>query len=174
MSIEDAIALIRPGIPRAATRWADLGAGTGLFTEALRTLLPGGAVYAVDKNPHALWYLEQGGPVELIITEADFNRPLELPQLDGILMANALHYASDPLTTLQNVLTCLRPGGRFLLIEYEQETPLPPWIPYPLPWERFTALAPRAGLSRPEELGRLPSAYGHRHLYAALSFKKEA
>lgn len=172
MTSSDALTLLRPGIPSPFGTWADLGAGTGMFTLALRSLLQSGTIYAVDKNPHLLWSLAGGGPVEVIVHEADFTRPMELPPLDGIVMANALHYAADPVAALQNILACLRPGAPFLLVEYETEQARPPWIPYPLPFRRFVDIALAAGQNEPEELERVPSDYGHRYIYSAVIQKK--
>ncbi len=171
MTSSDALTLLRPAISSPTGAWADLGAGTGMFTLALRQLLESGTIYAVDKNPHVLWSIAGGSPVEVIVHEADFTRPLELPPLDGIVMANALHYAPDPVATLKNILTCLRPGAPFLLVEYETEQARPPWIPYPLPFRRFVEVALEAGLSEPEELARVASDYGRRYIYSALARK---
>ena len=171
MTPSDALTLLRPGIPSPSGIWADLGAGTGMFTLALRQLLKSGTIYAVDKNPHVLWSIAAAGPVEVIVHEADFTRPLELPPLDGIVMANALHYAPDPVATLKHILTCLRPGAPFLLVEYETEQARPPWIPYPLPFRRFVDIAGKVGLSEPEELARVPSDYGRQYIYSALARK---
>ena len=169
MTEAEAVALIKSGIPSPSGTWADLGAGTGMFTLALRSLLESGTIYAVDKNPHVLWSIAGGGPIEIVVHEADFTRPLELPPLDGIVMANALHYAPDPVATLKHILTCLRPGAPFLLVEYETEQAQPPWIPYPLPFRRFAEIAREAGLSEPEELERVSSDYGHRYIYSAVA-----
>ena len=171
MTPSDALTLLRPGIPSSSGIWADLGAGTGMFTLALRQLLKSGTIYAVDKNPHVLWSIAAAGPVEVIVHEADFTRPLELPLLDGIVMANALHYAADPVATLKNILTCLRKGAPFLLVEYETEQARPPWIPHPLPFRRFVEMAEKVGLSEPEELARVPSDYGRQYIYSALARK---
>src|SRR5262245_4114906 len=56
----DAIALIRGAVTRPGGLWADLGAGSGMFTRALATLVgPGGTVYAVDNDPGALRELDR-------------------------------------------------------------------------------------------------------------------
>ena len=62
----------------------DIGAGTGIFTEVLRDLLNEGSVYAVDKSPHALWKLPQMEQPKLIIEDANFTRPMNLPIFDGL------------------------------------------------------------------------------------------
>jgi ubiquinone/menaquinone biosynthesis C-methylase UbiE len=93
----EAIALIGAAVGEEGGVWADLGAGSGVFTRALASLLgPAGTVYAVDRDAAALDELTQtGGPAEWRDHSAvvgDFAEPLELPPLDGVLVANALHY----------------------------------------------------------------------------------
>ena len=152
----------------------DIGAGSGLFTLALDTLLPkDSTIYAADKNPHLLYSL-QLEHCKLVIEELDFNRPIanHLPLMDGIVMANTLHYADHPLTVLENILKLLKPGGLFVLIEYELSTPLKPWIPYPIPFKAFEKLAEATQLTQLIELARTPSAYGHQHIYLAKAIKK--
>ncbi len=49
------VALIRGAIETPGETWADLGAGTGNFTRALRELLgPQGTIYAVDRDGKAI------------------------------------------------------------------------------------------------------------------------
>ncbi len=167
MQINEAIDLIRGGITEKEGIWADLGAGTGLFTQALQAILEAGTVYAVDKSPHALWRLDRHERVPMEIVEADFSKPLDLPPLDGIIMANALHYIKEPLFVLRQLLPLLKQNGQFILLEYETTQPNPPWIPYPIPADRFHQIAGQAGLSSPQEIGRVASRYGHNHIYAA-------
>ena len=118
MEIQVAAQLIEAGVKEEEAVWADLGAGTGTFTQALQQLLSKGKVYAVDKSPHALWRLPNKGSVPMEIVDADFTRALDLPPLDGILMANALHYVADPAQVLPPLLQLLKPSGTFILVEY--------------------------------------------------------
>ena len=90
MNHTDHVNLIRPPNPSPAGTWADLGAGTGAFTLALRDILgPGGKIFAVDKDAAALRALEReyvkrfGDADNLQRVEADFGKTLELPVLDG-------------------------------------------------------------------------------------------
>lgn len=171
MELNTAIHFIRPAIPHQRGTWADIGAGTGIFTQALDQLLAADStIYAADKNPHLLYRL-QLERCKLMIEELDFNRPYTLPALDGIIMANTLHYAEDPLPVLNRLLTFLKPGGLFILIEYQTHRPLAPWIPYPVPFESFEQLAAATVLSRPEELTSMPSSYGHDRIYLARATK---
>lgn len=170
MTLQEAIELIRPGIIPASGTWADIGAGTGIFTTALRDILTEGRIIALDKNPHVLFNSNIADPKSKIaveIMEGDFNRTLQLPILDGIVMANALHYANDHLVVLKKVITTLKPGGTFILIEYETDKPNPPWVPNPIPFQRFFELCNLAGLNEPHIIGTHKSIYNDGHMYAA-------
>lgn len=172
MDLKTAINFIRPAIPTETGIWADIGAGTGIFTQAMDHLLGAGStIYAADKNPHLLYSLQLQHST-LVVEELDFNRPYTLPQLDGILMANTLHYAHDPLPVLQKLLSFLKPDGHFVLIEYQTKRPISPWVPYPVPLEKFTELAAMTNLTIPRELARIPSAYGHDWIYLAHATKQ--
>lgn len=157
-------------LPQKGT-WADIGAGTGTFTQALQSILTDGKVLAVDKNPHVLWrefgHQSPDSPVVVEVVEADFTKAMDLPPLDGILIANALHYATDPLNALGNVLASLKAGGTFLLIEYETDKPRTPWVPHPVSFARFGELCSQVGLSQPELMDSRPSQYGYDRLYLA-------
>ena len=117
MTTQTAIDLIKGGINDTNGTWADIGAGTGMFTIALHEILSSGTIYAVDKNPHVLWSLKGTDKVQIIVEEADFTHPMDLPQLDGIVMANALHYAEDPIPVITNIVEWLKPGGVLIKLE---------------------------------------------------------
>lgn len=174
MTHQEAKAFIEDGIIRGPYTWADLGAGSGTFTRALSELLgPEGTVYAVDERP-VVDELEKRNPPEkrakIISLQADFTNPLDLPPLDGILMANALHYVADPIPLLERLVSHLRPGGTFLLIEYDREWGNP-WVPYPISRRKFKKLAEEVGLEAPEEIYQRPSRYGNGELYGVKSQK---
>ena len=169
-----ALDLIRAGVTSTGGTWADLGAGSGVFTRALAELLgPSGRVYAVDRQPGRAMATNRGW-AEMVPVQADFTKPLTAPlepnALDGILMANALHFVRRHEYTLGKIVRYLKPGGTFLLVEYNL-TKGSPWIPFPVPLGRFQTLAPRAGLGAVQEVGRHPSRYGAREFYAAAAVK---
>lgn len=171
MELKDAVELIRGGVPLTSSPWADIGAGTGLFTRALMDILPTSKIYAVDKSPHSLWKLRPDPGHELIVVESDFHRELELPLVDGIIMANALHYAQVPESVMQNVLQYLRPGGTFILVEYDTEQANPPWVPFPVSLNKFSKLAAKLGLKKLDVIGSRKSIYGHSEIYAVTALK---
>jgi ubiquinone/menaquinone biosynthesis C-methylase UbiE len=170
------IALISGGVPEAGGRWADLGAGTGNFTWALRELLgPQGTIYAVDRDAKAIRLqrerLAQREPGAAVIPlQADFTRPLDLSALDGVLLANSLHFIRDQAAALALVAGYVRPGGRILLVEYDVRVPLP-WTPFPVPFARFQALAAGAGLGQAAQVGSRVSPSSGIAMYAAVAVR---
>lgn len=166
MILSEAIAFIHPAISNPHSDWADIGAGTGTFTEALFQILQSGTVIATDKSPHALYALHPPPHIRFEIVDADFTQPMSIQLVDGILMANALHYAKDYASVLHNVLQHLRTGGTFLLIEYDTSTPNPPWVPYPLSLEQAKKLFEELGLTEPTVINTKPSVYREGIMYA--------
>ena len=94
---------------------------------------------------------------------ADFTRPFELPgleepSLDGILLANALHFVPDAGVVLARLTKRLRPGGRVVFVEYDRRG-ASRWVPYPIPAAQLPALAASAGLSAPAITATRPSRF---------------
>lgn len=166
MTLPDAIDLIRNGVKPTRGTWADIGAGTGMFTLALMEIMESGTIIAMDKSPHALYKIKSPGHLSLEIVDADFHRELGLPPLDGIVMANALHYAKDHAFVLQNVLKSLKTDGTFVLIEYDTDRPNEPWVPNPVSLKKFQGLCKMVGLTDPVEIGRRNSIYNDGEIYA--------
>ncbi len=176
MELEEMISLIRPGVDQDGGVWADLGAGTGNFSRALAVLLgPTATIYAVDRSPSALAGLQAAAApaATLIPVVGDFTRSLDLPILDGILMANALHFVRDQLHVLRHLVRYLRPGGRFLVVEYAVRDALR-WVPYPVPFEQFEVLAAGAELAPPTLVGRRLSPSTGIEMYAAVAMNSPA
>jgi ubiquinone/menaquinone biosynthesis C-methylase UbiE len=183
MNHADHVNLLRPADLPPGGVWADLGAGSGAFTLALRELVgPEAEIHAVDKDRVWLRELEQayrarfGDSSRLHPLPADFTRPLDLPPLDGVVMANSLHFFKDKERILRHVRTFLKPGGALLLpprggtlllVEYNVDRGNF-WVPHPLSFETFRALAPSAGFSEPRLLAKHPSSF-LREFYSALA-----
>lgn len=170
--------LIVGGIDKAGGVWADFGSGTGIFTRELRGLLgPSCTLYSVERRQRDLdeqrRLFEQAYPgTDIHYLQADFTQPLSLPPLDGVVMANALHFVrfEQQAAVLGRIVSYLRrPGGRFILVEYNARSGNP-WVPYPIDEESFKLLAEQAGLSEPVMLAAVPSRF-LREMYAALALR---
>jgi SAM-dependent methyltransferase len=170
----DLVALLQDGVTERAGRWADLGAGEGAFTFALAELLGAGAhITAVDKDGRALRGLgaEMGKrfpDVVLEVKNGDFTRDLGLSGLDGVVMANSLHFVRDKPPVLESVRRMLRPGGALIVVEYGTDHGNP-WVPHPFSYPSWEKLAARAGFARTRLLRTIPSRY-FGSMYSALSF----
>jgi SAM-dependent methyltransferase len=153
------------------TTWADLGCGTGTFTLALADLLaPGSAIHAMDRDGSVLRKLPSTHKSVSITTHrGDFVNPQMWPfaGLDGILMANSLHYVEDQLTFIRACEPRMTSLRRFLIVEYDSFD-ASRWVPYPVPQARLTALFGAAGYGSIRMLRSRPSVYRRAALYAAL------
>jgi SAM-dependent methyltransferase len=160
----DLVELIRDGVVARGGRWADLGAGEGNFTFALAELLgPDTQITAVDKDKRAMGGIpgEMGKRfpgVALEVRVADFTGPIDLKDLDGILMANSLHFVRNKLPVLESVRHMLRRGGRLVIVEYGADKGNP-WVPYPFTFERWVPMAEQAGFAGTRRLRTVPSRW---------------
>lgn len=186
MDHNDHVNLLRPADIKPGGSWADLGAGSGAFTFATRELSgPTASIYAVDKDHASLNELEQdyrarfGDSQNLHLITGDFTHTLDtstgsvqrLPALDGIVMANSLHFLKDKEKILRQVHSYLKPNGILLIVEYNVDSGNP-WVPYPFSFETYRKLAPRAGFTEPRLLATIPSRF-LREFYSAVAYKKE-
>lgn len=165
MDHADHVALLRSAVEPGGT-WADLGSGTGAFTLALAELLgPAGTIWSVDRDARSLETqaarlrdLPAGTAARVLPLVGDFTRPLALPPLDGVVMANSLHFVRDPVPLLAGIVGLLRPGGRFVLVEYDADHGNH-WVPHPISSERWPDVAAEAGLRDVREIGRRGSRF---------------
>ena len=164
MDHADLVALLQGGVTAKGGRWADLGAGEGAFTRALADLLgPGAQITAVDRDAGSLRRLgrEMGKrapstSVETVV--ADFTGPLSLSGLDGVVMANSLHFVRDKASVLESVREMLRPGGTLIVVEYDTDKGNG-WVPHPFSYATWEALAAAAGFDETRRLRMYPSRY---------------
>jgi SAM-dependent methyltransferase len=169
----DHLGLIRDGV--APGLWADLGSGGGAFTLALADLLgPGGRILSVDRDGGALRRQREAMrarfPATLVdYVQADFTRPLDLPELAGVVMANSLHFVRSKEPVLAMVRGLLAPGARLVLVEYDTDRGNP-WVPHPLAYATWERVAASNGFVDTSMLARRPSRHAGA-MYSALTFR---
>src|SRR5258706_1282547 len=177
MDHNDHVNLLRPANLGQGS-YADFGACSGAFTLALRELVGlDSTIYAVDKDRSALNQLDWAhrdrfnSTRNLILLPNDFSRPLDLPSLDGIVMANSLHFFKDKEKILRHVREFLKPNGALLTVEYNVDSGNM-WVPYPLTFETYIKLTTRVGFSEPRLLAKIPSRF-LKELYSAVAYRSE-
>ena len=174
MDHADHVNLLRKGIPGPGGVWADLGAGRGAFTLALADLIgPSGDIRAIDQDQSALQANARSMrarfpdlPVQYEV--GDYTQPLSLPPLDGIVMANTLHFQRDQPTVVRHCRRYLRQGGRLLLVEYNLNRAQIA-VPHPVTYPRWRRMARDAGFGHTALLVTRPSRF-LREIYAAVSW----
>jgi len=171
----DHVRLLQKGVVETGGVWADFGSGAGAFTLALADLLgPSGSIYSVDKDRGALKEQERairsnfpGTTVHYL--NADSTRSLALPALDGVVMANSLHFLRQKDAMLQLVCSYLKPGGRLLVVEYNADRGNM-WVPYPFSYGTWEELARKNGFSQTRLLATVPSRF-FGEIYSAISMR---
>lgn len=194
MNHQDHVNLLRGAVTPPGGRWADFGSGDGAFTLALRELIgEEGEIFSIERDKarldqqqrnfrnkfrdsnihfiHADFTLASHHDGDLkskyptgVVTTCD---TLDLPPLDGIVMANALHFFRDKEKILRQLRDYLKNAGRLVLVEYNVDSGNP-WVPYPISFESFVPLAQRVGFAEPRRLATVPSRF-LREIYSALA-----
>lgn len=171
----DHVNLLRNAISQQGGQWADFGSGSGAFTLALRELVGADAeIFSIDQDAGRLREQERAfqqmfPKSNVHFLHADFTRELKLPPLDGMVMANALHYFKDKVQVLKHAREFLKPRGVFILVEYNVDNGNM-WVPHPLSFDTFRKLAPRAGFEEPRLLATTPSRFLN-EFYAAAAIR---
>jgi len=151
------------------TKWADLGCGTGTFTVALAGLLsPGSTIHAMDRVGSVLQRIppELRG-VSITTHRGDFtNHTWPFANLDGILMANSLHYVEDQASFIRACESYMKSRRYFLIVEYDTRE-ASRWVPYPVGQTRLTTLFEHAGYTSVRVLRSRSSIYRRAPLYSA-------
>ena len=175
MDHADHVELLEKGIPDTAGVWADFGSGRGAFTLALADLIAQGAeIYSIDKNETALQHQKRAiqarfPDLTIHYLTRDFTQPVELPPLDGVIMANALHFVRDKDRVVQAIHGYLKPEGRFILVEYNVDRGNI-WVPHPLSYQSWQQLAQQNGFRDTQLLATRRSSFLN-EFYSALSTK---
>ena len=171
MQIEQAIKLIKDPFLSGTSKmvWADLGCGSGIFTHALAQLLPvGSIIYAIDKDLHRFGNIAGKIQVRIEKVNADFiTDTLSLDRLDGILMANSLHFVLDKPAFLEKWSTFFKQQETYLTVEYDTDVGNP-WVPYPVSFFSLERLFVNLGCKFIRKIHEIPSRYNQGNIYSVL------
>lgn len=173
MELENATQLITKGVQSNGQPqvWADLGAGSGLFSRALSALLPDKSIiHAMDKNYETGQQIKsQKESNPIVLSKKDFTDPvLDIPWCDGLLMANSLHFVEDKLSFLRRLKkSVLKKGGRIIIVEYDTDN-ANRWVPWPVSCKNLQRLITSASLGSLQKLAEEKSHYQSGGIYSAL------
>lgn len=167
MNHNDHVNLIKKGIPAetASTTWADLGSGRGAFTLALAECIgtDDTTIHSIDIDVRSLnaqeTHFKARFPAHNVIyKKGDFTHKLDLPPLDGILMANSIHFVQDKIPVLERIRHYLKPEGRLIVVEYDTAQGNYA-VPHPITYSTWTQLTEQAGFSQTTLLATRPSRF---------------
>ena len=110
------------------------------------------------KLNHNFWITYPDASLHLL--HADFKEPLSIPPLDGLLMANALHFVKDgqKARVLEDLSKKLKPAGKIIIIEYNTSRSNYA-VPFPLNEDKFLELALQVRLQKPQIVSKAPSSF---------------
>lgn len=157
MIINDALTFLKTAIVNPESgNWVDLGCGSGTFTKALAQFLPSGSnIFAIDKKS------QNFNDPNIFFLQWDFEKDLlPIHNINGVLMANILHYISDKLSFLNGMHNYLLPAKQLIIIEYDTAV-VNEWIPYPINYPQLHALLDNSGFSKISKTSERKSLYTH-------------
>jgi trans-aconitate methyltransferase len=170
MRFEEAVEMIRADniLKKRIQRWADLGCGSGTFTSALASLLiPKSKIYAVDKSKSSLEKISGYKNIIIEKLHADFIEDKLPLDLDGILMANSLHYVNNKNALIKKLEQNFKSDIAFLIVEYDSDISNH-WVPFPISFSSLKHFFEVLGYDSIQKMNEHPSIYGRAPMYSAL------
>ena len=120
-------------IPESASV-CDLGAGTGIYIEAMSNMLPEATFRHLDSNVEMCRYAQQrysekNLPVEILNTSAN-DTGFQPETLDLVTSINVIYALPNPIQTLKDIFSWLTPGGYFFTIDFGRRQNSLDWTQY--------------------------------------------
>jgi SAM-dependent methyltransferase len=113
--------ILRLGRFERGARVADLGCGSGVFTDLLRQR--GLVATGLDLSPKLVELGRRKYPgIEFLEGDVE-HLPYPAESLDGILLSGLVHHLPDPARCAQEAYRVLRPGGRFVAFDPNRMNP---------------------------------------------------
>lgn len=105
---------------------ADVGAGTGVFTDFFaKDVGPQGRVYAVELAPRFVSLLRERaaarGLAQVTAVQCtERSTELEAGCVDVVFLCDTYHHFEYPRATMGSIHRALRPGGRLVVVDFER------------------------------------------------------
>ena len=146
----------------------DLGAGSGHFSLAAARRLEGGRLFAVDIQKDMLARLmseasERGiSNIHSVWGDVGVHRgvPLAEGSLDRAIVSNVLFQADDREAFVREVKRLLKPGGKALVIDWQEGSTFGPHRHHLVPESAATALFARHGFTKERTVDAGDHHYG--------------
>lgn len=145
---------------------ADIGAGSGLFEVPLaKAVSPGGKVYAVDIDqgffPQIKKKADEAHVTNVQTVLGKYTDPnLPVRNVDMVFFHDVLHHIQDRAGYLKAVAGYLKPGGRMVVIDYEQgQGPHKATPELEVSREQLGAWTKEAGLRQAEDVKMFSDRY---------------
>lgn len=127
-------------------------------------------IFGIDRKP-ALDSLLLDNGTAIKPVAADFETDdLPFDAVDGILMANSLHYVQKKEQLIRKLLVRCKNNVVFIVVEYETLL-ANRWVPYPIDFSSLQQLFKTTGFAIVRQIGKHPSLYSNGLMYAALATK---
>lgn len=107
-------------------RVADVGAGTGFFSELLAEAVgPNGLIWALEISPKFIEHLQdrfaKAGLSQIeVIENSDRSTGLADSSIDLAFICDVYHHFEYPNAMLKNLAHVLRPGGSLVIVDFER------------------------------------------------------
>ncbi len=107
---------------------ADIGAGSGVHARLFAPkVLPAGKVYAVDIVQDFLDHIEtacreEGIKNVLCVLGSDISTNLKPFSVDAVFSCDTYHHFEYPFKMLDSIHKALRPGGKFVIIDFKDKS----------------------------------------------------
>lgn len=121
---------------------ADVGAGDGSYAIALAPLVaPGGRVIATELDDDAVARIREHAADEHASNVTAVKGGVDTTNLppgccDAVLMRGVYHHLTAPAAVDASILAALKPGGRFLVVDFPPSFWLSLWTPEGIPADR--------------------------------------
>ncbi len=142
---------------------ADIGAGTGYFAVRLAHFVPRGRVLAVDSEAAMVKHLEtraqKAGLANLKAVLGRVDSPQLPEKVDLAMLVDVYHHIDRRETYFRTLRESLKPGGRVVVIDFNQTSPVGPPVKERISAGKVKAEMAAAGYRVKSEPAFLPNQY---------------